>query len=38
MGKNMLAKAGDMFDPWSRKIPHDMKQLSLCATITEPVL
>ena len=26
------------FDPWSRKMPHVMEQLSLCATTTEPVL
>ena len=26
------------FDPWSGKIPHAAKQLSLCATATEPVL
>ena len=26
------------FDPWSRKIPHSMEQLSLCATTIEPVL
>ena len=25
------------FDPWSGKIPHAAEQLSLCATITEPV-
>jgi len=24
--------------PWSRKIPHAAEQLSLCTTITEPVL
>ena len=23
------------FNPWSRKIPHAMEQLSLCATTTE---
>ena len=28
---------GHGFNPWSRKIPHDMQQLSPCATITEPV-
>ena len=26
------------FDPWSRKIPHALEQLSPCATATEPVL
>ena len=25
------------FDPWSRKIPHTMEQLSPCAIATEPV-
>ena len=25
-------------NPWSRKTPHVMKPLSLCATTTEPVL
>ena len=29
---------GHRFDPWSRKIPHAMEQLSPCATTTEPVL
>ena len=29
---------GHMFDPWSRKIPHAVEQLSPCATTTEPVL
>ena len=29
---------GHGFNSWSRKIPHDMQQLSPCATITEPVL
>ena len=29
---------GHGFDPWSRKIPHAMEQLSPCATTTEPVL
>ena len=26
------------FDSWAEKIPHAVEQLSLCATITEPVL
>ena len=26
------------FNPWSRKIPHALEQLSLCTTTTEPVL
>ena len=26
------------FDPWSRKTPHAVEQLSLCATTAEPVL
>ena len=26
------------FDPWSRKIPHAVGQLTPCATATEPVL
>ena len=29
---------GHGFDPWSRKIPHAMEQLSPCATTTEPAL
>ena len=29
---------GHGFDPWSRKIPHAVEQLSLCATTAEPVL
>ena len=36
--KNLPDKAGDGFDPWSRKIPHATKQLRPCATTTEPVL
>ena len=36
--KNPPANAGDMgFDPWSRKFPHAMGQLSLEATTTEPM-
>ena len=27
---------GHRFDNWSGKIPHDMEQLSSCATTTEP--
>ena len=26
-----------VFDPWSRKTPHAMEQLNLCATTREPV-
>jgi len=29
---------GNGFNPWSRKIPHAMEQLSMCATTNEPVL
>lgn len=37
-GKNPPTNAGDMgFEPWSRKIPHAAKQLSLRTTTTEPV-
>ena len=37
--KNPPANAGDMgSSPGSGKIPHDMKQLSPCATTTEPAL
>ena len=35
MVKNLPAKHG--FHPWSGKIPHAMKPLSLCATPTEPM-
>ena len=35
--KNLPAvDKGHQFNPWSRKIPHAMEQLSLCATTTEP--
>ena len=34
--KNPPANAG--FEPWSRKIPYAVEQLSPCATTTEPVL
>ena len=35
---NLPTSAGDTrFDPWYRKIPHDMEQLSLCATSNEPM-
>ena len=27
-----------VFDPWSGKIPHAVKQLSLCTTVIEPAL
>ena len=37
--KNPPAIAGDNgFEPWSGKIPHATKQLSLCTTTTEPAL
>ena len=37
--KNPPANAGDTgSDPWSGKIPHAAKQLSPCATTTEPAL
>ena len=37
--KNPPANAEDMdSDPWSRKSPHAMEQLSLCATATEHAL
>ena len=41
MVKNLLdmeEMAGHGFDPWSGKILHTMKQLSLCATAIDPVL
>ena len=34
--KNPPANAGDEFDPWSRKIPHAMKQLNPGVPTTEP--
>ena len=38
-GKESTSQCGKhRFDPWSLKIPHAEEQLSLCATITEPVL
>ena len=37
--KHPPSNAGDTgFDPWFRKIPHAMEQLSPCATTIEPVL
>ena len=37
--KTSPASAGDSgFNPWSKKIPHAMEQLSPCATTTEPKL
>ena len=30
--KNPPANAGDVFNPWSRNIPHAVKQLNLWAT------
>ena len=36
MVKNPPAKAGDGFEPWSRKILHAAEQLSPCAKTTEP--
>ena len=39
MVKNLPANArGCGFDPWSRKIPHAMEQLSQCTTTIQPVL
>ena len=32
-----LAVQVHQFDPWSRKIPHDAGQLSVCITSIEPV-
>ena len=38
MVKNLPTNAGDTgFDPWSRKVPHAIGQLSLEATTTEPM-
>ena len=34
----LLPMQGTQFEPWSRKIPHAVEQLSLCATTTEPAL
>ena len=34
--KNPPANAGDRFEPWSRKIPHAVEQLSPCTMTTEP--
>ena len=37
--KNPPANAGEnRFDPWSRKVPHAVEQLSPWATTTEPAL
>ena len=37
--ENLPADAGDTgFDPWSRKIPRAVEQLSPYTTTTEPVL
>ena len=38
--KNLPVNAENMdrFNSWSGKIPRAMEQLSLCSTITEPVL
>lgn len=38
MVKNLPAKVGDSFDPWSGKTTHDMGQLSPCTSATELVL
>ena len=37
--KNLPCKAGDMgsIPGWGTKVPHVAKQLSLCATTTEPM-
>ena len=32
------ANAGDRFDPWSRKIPHAVEQVSRYTTAIKPVL
>ena len=32
-----LPVQGNRFNPWSGKIPHAAGQLSLCATVREPV-
>ena len=37
MVKNLPAKAEDMGDSWSRKIPHPTEQLSPRTTTTEPL-
>ena len=37
MVKNQAASAGDTgSNPWSRRIPHAMEQLSPCAAAIEP--
>ena len=37
-GKEYALKCrGHRFDPWSRKVPHAMGQLSPCVTITESI-
>ena len=36
--KNLPCNARDGFDPWSRKSPHAVAQLSLCNTTIEPAL
>ena len=38
MVKSALQCKGYWFNPWSRKIPHVMEQLSLHASTTEPAL
>ena len=43
VAKNLPTNAGDIFSgcpgsPWSRKVLDATRQLSLCATTTEPVL
>ena len=38
-GKESACQCGRRgFDPWSRKIPHAIRQLSLCTTTIELVL
>ena len=36
MDKNLPVSAETQVDPWSGKIPHAERQLSLCATTPEP--
>ena len=36
--KILPCNARDGFDPWSKKIPHAVAQLSLCNTTIEPAL
>lgn len=38
LDKNLPAKVGDRFDPWSGKLPHALEQLRLSAATAKPVL